>query len=477
MKNIVLVFISSILSAVLAVFFYRLVEEPRVVETTEPSAVKYVRYNSDADLSLDIAPPAAPKDFVSASEFVTATVVNIRSESGGTFDFWSHHSGSGVSTGSGVIISEDGYIITNNHVIENGERIHITLSDRREYIAQLIGTDPTTDLALVKIAEEALPFLKFGNSDSVKVGEWVLAVGNPFDLESTVTAGIVSAKGRNIEILKNEFSIESFIQTDAMVNPGNSGGALVNVNGELIGINTAIMTRSGHYEGYSFAVPSNLASKVIKDLEDFGEVQRGVLGVSIEEVDSRMAKRLGLPTVEGVYVKSLTSKDGGAATAGLRKGDVIISINEMPTRTVPELQEQVGRFRPDDEVLIEYIRKGKRRVAEVILKNRLLSQGPVELELEENLLETVGLELRPLTEGEYEALDTAHGVKVLSIYKDSQIEETNMDIGFVILEVNDLLIESVEDVIVALEQAEGEVVLKGIYEDYAGEYIYTFEMN
>jgi Do/DeqQ family serine protease len=476
MKTIGLVFFSSILSALFAVFIYRQVEPRVLVEPSENTSVKYVRYNSESDLSLDIAPPNAPKDFVSASEFVTATVVNIRSESGGTFDFWSNSS-FGASTGSGVIISDDGYIITNNHVIENGDRIHITLSDRREYIAQTIGTDPTTDLALIKIEEDNLPYLQFGNSDSVQVGEWVLAVGNPFDLESTVTAGIVSAKGRNIEILKNEFSIESFIQTDAMVNPGNSGGALVNTNGELIGINTAIMTRSGTYEGYSFAVPANLASKVIKDLEDFGEVQRGVLGVSIDEVDSRMANRLGLPTVEGVYIKSLTSKEGGAALAGLKKGDVIISVNEVPTRTVPELQEQVGRFRPNDEVTIKYIRKGKYKEATVTLKNRLLKRGPVDLELEEDILESIGLELRPLRDSEYNRLDVDHGVKVLSIYKDSRIEDTNMDIGFVILEVNDERVESVEDVVVILEDADGEVVLKGMYEDYSGEYIYTFDVG
>ncbi|MEM9849139.1 MAG: Do family serine endopeptidase [Bacteroidota bacterium] len=473
MKNFALVFLSSLLSAVLAIFIYRTFETPREVIVRETTPVKYVRYDENSPSKVVI--PGAT-DFVNASEFVTATVVNIRAESGGTFDFWSSSS-YGASTGSGVIISSDGYIVTNNHVIESGDKIQITLSDRREYTAKKVGTDPTTDLALLKIEETKLPYIQFGDSDSLRVGEWVLAVGNPFDLESTVTAGIVSAKGRNIEILKNDFSIEAFIQTDAMVNPGNSGGALVNVRGELIGINTAIMTRSGHYEGYSFAIPSNLARKVIEDLQDFGEVQRGVLGVSIVNVDNKMAKRLGLPSVEGVYIKDLTSKEGGAAAAGIKKGDVIISVNDVKTKTVPELQEQVGRFRPGDAINIEYIRRGKRAMTEVQLKNRSLIPSRTNQSVTSDLLKDLGLELRTLLPKEKEQLEVEHGVKVLSIYKGSKIESTNMDIGFVILEVNGMRVESVEDVLVAIERSQEEVELKGVYEDYAGEYIYTFELE
>ncbi|MEM0991909.1 MAG: Do family serine endopeptidase [Bacteroidota bacterium] len=473
MKNFALVFLSSLLSAVLAIFIYRTFETPREVIVRETTPVKYVRYDENSPSKVAI--PGAT-DFVNASEFVTATVVNIRAESGGTFDFWSSSS-YGASTGSGVIISSDGYIVTNNHVIESGDKIQITLSDRREYTAKKVGTDPTTDLALLKIEETKLPYIQFGDSDSLRVGEWVLAVGNPFDLESTVTAGIVSAKGRNIEILKNDFSIEAFIQTDAMVNPGNSGGALVNVRGELIGINTAIMTRSGHYEGYSFAIPSNLARKVIEDLQDFGEVQRGVLGVSIVNVDNKMAKRLGLPSVEGVYIKDLTSKEGGAAAAGIKKGDVIISVNDVKTKTVPELQEQVGRFRPGDAINIEYIRRGKRAMTEVQLKNRSLIPSRTNQSVTSDLLKDLGLELRTLLPKEKEQLEVEHGVKVLSIYKGSKIESTNMDIGFVILEVNGMRVESVEDVLVAIERSQEEVELKGVYEDYAGEYIYTFELE
>ncbi|MEM8527560.1 MAG: trypsin-like peptidase domain-containing protein [Bacteroidota bacterium] len=477
MKQTGLVLISSLLSAILAIFFYRLFETPREVIIKEPSPVKYVRYDGkDSNLATSAIPLTAPKDFISTSELVTSAVVNIRAEAGGTFDFWSN-SDYGASTGSGVIISSNGYIVTNNHVVENGEKIQITLHDRREYEARKIGTDPSTDLALLKIEEKDLPYLMFGNSDSVRVGEWVLAVGNPFDLESTVTAGIVSAKGRNIEILKNDlYSIESFIQTDAMVNPGNSGGALVNIRGELVGINTAIMTRSGHYEGYSFAVPSNLTSKVIQDLELYGEVQRGVLGISIEEVDNKLAKRLGLPNVEGVYIKSLT-KDGGAAQSGIRKGDVIVSVNGVVTRTVPELQEQVGRFRPGDAIDVEYMRKGKKERAKVTLKNRNLTPELADYRPNRNILKDVGFELRALLSNERKRLGIENGVKVLSIYKGSIIEERNMDIGFIILKVNDVAVSNAEEVIVEIERSEGEIELKGIYEDYTGEYVYTFDVK
>jgi len=223
------------------------------------------------------------------------------------------------SSGSGVIMSPDGYIVTNHHVVERSTEIKVTLADKREYKAKLIGSDPSTDVTLIKIEENNLPFIVFGNSDSVRIGEWVLAVGNPFNLESTVTAGIISAKGRNINILGGGASIESFIQTDAAVNPGNSGGALVNTAGELIGINTAIITESGSYEGYSFAVPSNLVQKVIRDLREFGHVQRAYLGVSIQDLDSETAREVGLPNAEGVYVNRVTS-NGAAQDAGLKIG-------------------------------------------------------------------------------------------------------------------------------------------------------------
>ncbi|HMQ48270.1 MAG TPA: trypsin-like peptidase domain-containing protein [Saprospiraceae bacterium] len=289
-------------------------------------------------------------DFVSTSKQVVDAVVNINTLSA---------SGYRVSSGSGVIISSDGYIITNHHVVEDGSTIEVTLYNKRRLEAEVIGSDPTTDLALIKINARNLKPITYGNSDNVEVGQWVLAVGNPFNLASTVTAGIVSAKARNINILRGAYSIESFIQTDAVVNPGNSGGALVNIDGELIGINTAIISESGGFEGYSFAIPSNLVRKVVRDIREFGQVKRAILGVGISDVTDELAIQLNLPSIAGVYITNV-NRGSSAAEAGLRNGDVIISINEMPTGSVPELQEQVALFRPGDRISLEFYREGRK---------------------------------------------------------------------------------------------------------------------
>jgi S1-C subfamily serine protease len=268
-----------------------------------------------------------------------------------------------------VIISEDGYIVTNNHVIANTDSFKVTTNDKKTYTAKIIGSDPTTDLALIKIDAKNLPTATFGNSDAVNVGEWVLAVGNPFNLTSTVTLGIVSAKSRNINILSSEqYSVESFIQTDAVVNPGNSGGGLVDANGNLIGINAAILTETGSYEGYSFAIPSNLVEKVIGDLKDFGEVKRAILGVTIENVNEEVAKKNNLIKPSGVRIEGVNEKSS-AAEAGFKRGDIIISVNGTETNSTSELQEKVARFRPGDIVSIEFIRNGKlQKKEEVKLK-------------------------------------------------------------------------------------------------------------
>lgn len=290
------------------------------------------------------------EDFVNTSKLVTSAVVNINTLSA---------SGYRVSSGSGVIIATDGYIITNHHVIEDGATYEITMYDKRKLEAELIGSDPTTDLALLKVDIRGLKPVLYGDSDKVEVGQWVLAVGNPFNLSSTVTAGIVSAKARNINILRGSYSIESFIQTDAVVNPGNSGGALVNEKGELIGINTAIISESGGYEGYSFAIPANLVRKVVRDIREFGEVQRAILGVGIAEVTGEIAQQQALPGVAGVYINSV-SQGSSAAEAGIREGDVIITINNVKTNSVPELQEQIALFRPGDKISLEFYRQGQK---------------------------------------------------------------------------------------------------------------------
>jgi len=300
---------------------------------------------------VNVKPALLPTDFVETSALVRPAIVSIMAKRG---EF-------GGGNGSGVIISEDGYIVTNHHVIANTDSFEVTTNDKKTYKAKIIGSDPTTDLALIKIDAENLPTVIFGDSDNVQVGEWVLAVGNPFNLTSTVTLGIVSAKSRNINILSSqEYSVESFIQTDAVVNPGNSGGALVNAKGKLVGINAAILTETGSYEGYSFAIPAKLVEKVIADLKEYGEVKRAILGVLIENVDEDYAKKNNLARPKGVKIEQVNRKSS-AEEAGFKSGDIIIAVNGTQTNSTSELQEKVARFRPGDVVSIEFIRDGKKR--------------------------------------------------------------------------------------------------------------------
>lgn len=330
-------------------------------------------------------------NFVASAQLVTPAVVHVKSQASYTprserdpveefFGFPDPRRGQGgpnqnmpISSGSGVIISSDGYIVTNNHVVEGATKIEISLDNNKRYEATVVGTDPTTDLALLKIEGKNLPFVKFGDSDETKIGEWVLAVGNPFDLNSTVTAGIISAKARNIGILRgveNNLQIESFLQTDAVVNPGNSGGALVNLAGELIGINTAIATQTGTFSGYSFAVPSTLVNKVMDDLMKYGAVQRGLLGVQIQNVSPELADVLDktFPVEQGVYVGGVNENSAGLA-AGLKEGDIIIGIDGKTVNNVANLQELVARRRPGDKIEVEYIRDGKTSKTTATLKN------------------------------------------------------------------------------------------------------------
>lgn len=321
----------------------------------------------------DLAAPvnANPRDWANASNAAFPDFSGVAKQISGTVVSISAFSTTGyrMSSGSGVVVASDGYIITNHHVVEEGQKFEVVLPDKRTLVARIVGIDATTDLALLQVSANNLKALNFGDSDKVEVGEWVLAVGNPFDLNSTVTAGIISAKARNINILRDQYSIESFLQTDAVVNPGNSGGALVNMRGELVGINTAIISESGGYEGYSFAIPSNLVRKVVTDLREFGEVKRAILGVNIADVNARIAIELSLPSLEGVYVTNV-NQGSSAYEAGMRAGDVIVSVNGLKVGSVPELQEQVALFRPGDRVSLEYYRSGRKyRSDNVILKS------------------------------------------------------------------------------------------------------------
>ena len=367
-------------------------------------------------------------------------------------------------SGSGVIISKDGYIVTNNHVVENADYIKVILNDNREYKATVIGTDPSTDMAVLKIEESDLSPIVIGNSDEVEVGEWVLAVGNPFNLTSTVTAGIVSAKGRSINIMQNNsenniFPIESFIQTDAAVNPGNSGGALVNAKGELIGINTAIASRTGSYSGYSFAVPVNIMKKVTTDMIKYGIVQRGFIGVGIQEMNQDLADKLEIGNTEGVFVNGL-AEGGAAEEAGIRKGDVILKINSESIKSVPQLQEQVGRFNPGDKINVLVVRNGNEKSIPVTLRNHDGNTKMVEKPKNDNLL---GSSFVIPSETEMKRLRIANGVKIEKLGK-GKLQKIGIKKGFIITRVDKQKVNSVEGLKKQLKKAEKEgVLIEGIY--------------
>lgn len=379
-----------------------------------------------------------------------------------------------VGQGSGVIISKDGYIVTNNHVIDAADDLEVTLHDNRTYKASVIGTDPSTDLALIQIKEKNLPTLPFVNSDEVKVGEWVMAVGNPFNLTSTVTAGIVSAKGRNINILREQFAVESFIQTDAAINPGNSGGALVNLQGGLIGINTAIASPTGSYSGYGFAVPANIVSKVIEDLMQYGVVQRGVLGVMIRTIDGNLQKEKDLEVRTGAYVDSLL-ENSAAGDAGLKPGDVIIAINDQPIGSSPELQEAIARHRPGDKIQVKVNRQGKEKSYEVTLNNRKGNTKLVDKE-DKEILSILGADFENISEQKAKQLEISGGVLVKDLYAGKLRKHTDMQKGFIITKVDGQNISTVEELVDLLSKKQGGVMLEGIYEEIPGKYYYAFGM-
>lgn len=377
-----------------------------------------------------------------------------------------------TATGSGVIINEQGYIVTNNHVIENADDVEVILHDNRTFKAQIIGTDPSTDLALLQIKAKGLPALAFVNSNDVRVGEWVLAVGNPFGLNSTVTAGIVSAKARNINILRDQYAIESFIQTDAAINPGNSGGALVNLQGGLVGINTAIASPTGAYSGYGFAIPSNIVNKVVEDLLKFGVVQRGVLGIMIRTLDGNLAKEKEIDITEGVYVDSLL-QNSAAAAAGIKPGDVILSIDGEKTASSPQLQEIIANHRPGDKVKVLVDRKGKQKEYVVTLNNREGTTASVKKE-DKDLLGVLGCELKEVDANTAKKLGIEGGVKVTKLYDGKLKRHTQIQEGFIITHANNQVVKTVADFMKNLKSGGEGVMIHGVYEDIPGKYYYAF---
>ncbi|MFT3936552.1 MAG: trypsin-like peptidase domain-containing protein [Chitinophagaceae bacterium] len=381
-----------------------------------------------------------------------------------------------MASGSGAIISEDGYIVTNNHVIDGADDINVTLSNQKSFKAKLVATDPSSDLAIIKIEAKGLPFILYGNSDEVQVGQWVLAVGYPLTLEATVTAGIVSAKGRTLDINRRQSKspIESFIQTDAAVNPGNSGGPLINTDGKLIGINSAIASPTGSYAGYSFTIPVNIVKKITSDLIKFGTVQRAYLGISYapSNLSDDVKKQQGIKDGEGVYVTNVT-KDGGAAAAGIKDGDFITKINGAPINAAADLVGQIAIYRPGDRVKVSYMREGKEYTTDVLLKN---ISGNTDV-VKTSILDKLG-EFETLSKKDAKDFEVKGGVRIKSVNDKGPLSKTRIEDNYVITKVNGVDVSTVDELRKEIEKApNGMVKLDGIYPGYDGNYPITFKVG
>ncbi|MES2628745.1 MAG: trypsin-like peptidase domain-containing protein [Bacteroidota bacterium] len=443
------------------------------------SSGKETLFNSQAPVRFVSMPPVGEGgtaiDFTTAAANSVNAVVHVRTESiqQGYTDPWAYFFGGAPqnipsqAAGSGVIVSDDGFIVTNNHVVSGATKVQVKLNNNEIYDAQVIGTDPSSDIALLKIDAKNLPFMPYGNSDQVKVGQWVLAVGNPFNLTSTVTAGIVSAKGRNIHILEGEpnspiVPIESFIQTDAAVNPGNSGGALVGANGELIGINTAIASNTGSYAGYSFAIPVNLVKKVVNDLFEFGRVQRAFIGVNIRDLNRELVSEQNLTSYRGVYVTDVV-KNGAAQKAGIHAEDVITKVGDVGVNNSTELMEQVGKYRPGDKVSVDLIRGGKNLQIPVTLQNQ---EGNLQLKakVEEKRVELKDMdaEFSVANPEELSKLKLDNGVKVKQL-NGGKLSEIGIRPGFIITRIDKEKVFKPQDIEAILNKKQGGVLIEGYY--------------
>lgn len=489
---------SILTTAVIAVFlsaltFYGL---DYLNSDAEPETVKIEHIDSQpvkgAMYSVDENGEVVPLDFQNTAAKVMESVVYIKStikrdqtsrqqqidpfrrffeREGSPFeDMFPQEPQYGVGSGSGVIINDKGYIVTNNHVIDKATDIEVTLNDNRSMKAKVVGTDPNTDLALLQVKADDLKALPLVNSDDVNIGEWVMAVGNPFNLTSTVTAGIVSAKARNININSNRFAIESFIQTDAVINRGNSGGALVNLDGSLVGIPTAMMSPTGTYSGYGFAIPSNIVSKVVEDLLEYGTVRRGYLGVMIRDLNSNLAAENNIDINDGVYIDSVMA-GSAAATAGLQSGDVVVSVEGRDIKTTPELQARIAQQRPGDKVKLTVLRDNRKKQFEVVLKNQY---GKEEVVVQSGKMQKLGIQASDLTEEQKQEYGIEGGVYVEEIGSGIIARTTNMKDGFIITELNDRPVRNTEEFKVLLEKLQGGALVKGFYEELPGVYYYGF---
>lgn len=460
-RSVLIVLLSAIVGGLTAYAVVKglVKEQTQVVESVEGARFRTV------NLSQDNWP-----DFTYAAESAVDAVVYVRVVSTQTqqqapssiFDFFFGYPGAApqqrerVGSGSGVIIREDGYIVTNNHVIEGATKIEVTLNNNQTYPATLVGTDPATDVALLKVEASGLPFIPFGDSDKLRLGEWVIAIGSPYDLRSTITAGIVSAKGRSMPS-NGEFKIESFIQTDAAVNPGNSGGALVDKAGNLVGINTAIISQTGSYTGYSFAVPSNIVKKIAYDLMDFGSVKRAVLGISMQAIDDKIAEDLKLSSRNGVYISEV-SKSGAADEAGIKAGDILIAIDSTKLTTPASVQEAVSRFSPGDEAVVTVIRDGKEKMFDVKFKGTAQETGTL---ADDGSIAFYGSSIKAADEKTLEQFGLKHGVQIVDLGPGKLMEAGAVE-GFIIQYVNDHPVKTPQEVIDIVKKSKRAVFIEGV---------------
>ena len=465
MKKFGILFLVALAGGALALGLYRLVEkkQPAVLYSSDvPVPVRQVNYAPDGVYN--------EPDFETAAAVSVHAVVHIKTEfqrKSSVYDDFFNFFNFGPSPqeryspytamASGVIISPDGYIVTNNHVVQEADNITVTLNDKRVYKASIVGTDPNTDLALIRIDEKDLPSLAFGNSDDVKIGEWVLAVGNPFNLTSTVTAGIVSAKARDINILGSRSSIESFIQTDAAVNPGNSGGALVNTRGELIGINAAIASGTGNYVGYSFAIPANIVKKVVDDFMKYGKIQRAYLGIYYREVDDQFAKDNGLAQVRGVYVDDVV-QGGAADQAGIKKGDIIVSMGNSSINSKSEMMEFIAQHNPGDKITVNLFRDGQEITVPVKLANESENLAVVK----DDKVIIHGATFEKASDSELRKFGLKGGYKITHL-TNGLLASAGIRVGFIVVAIDRQLVMIVQDLKEGLTSKKGGVLIEGVY--------------
>jgi serine protease Do len=453
-----------------AALYDHISEDPVLPDSIQQQMmVRQANYIKNEDKAVvENIPAAAPEDFADAARASTGSVVYIRNIAERNYQSsymeWLFGGGANtqqqVSGGSGVIYSSDGYIITNNHVVESAASLEV-IHNKNTYKAEVVGRDPNTDLAVVKVQANNLPAIDIGSSRQLNVGEWVLAVGNPFNLTSTVTAGIVSAKGREINILQSKFPIESFIQTDAAINPGNSGGALVNKDGQLVGINTAILSRTGSYAGYGFAVPVDIARKIADDIIQYGEVQKAFLGTDVSDFTQEVARRLDItPTRnwQGVVITYL-QENSAAARGGLREGDVILEINGEPVNRRSEFEEEISYRSPGDEILIKYRQNGTIKSGQFTLTNREGTTGIVKSEVISSKI--LGADFEKVPQVEATRLGIDGGVRILNV-RPGLINQMRLGENFIIVRINRVFINNPEKLKQVLEQIKGQVIIEGL---------------